>query len=266
MKRLQTAPFAGIIIAACCLAQAGATAIRPGFASTTFPSNDDGSVTNVALGFSINFYGVVTGTGNINNNGNVTFDSRLGTYTPFSLSTTNRQIIAPFFADVDTNGTAPVTYGSGSVGGNSAFGVNWIDVGWFTGDTPTNSFQLVIIDRSDIGVGDFDFEFNYDSILWETGNASGGSGGLGGNSARVGWSNGSTNTFELAGSAVNGAFLNGGPNALISNRLTSSVDGRYVFSVRNGEVQETVPDSGTTAVMMGLALVGLGAARRKTKN
>ena len=96
-----------------------------------------------------------------------------------------------------------------------------------------------MIDRSDIGAGDFDFEFNYDQILWEAGTASGSdANGLGGNSARVGYTNGSTASLELAGSAVNGAFLDGGPagTALIHNSLNSSVDGRYVFQVRNGIV------------------------------
>lgn len=245
------------------LSSSYAGAIRAGFNGNTFGSNDDGSVPNVGLGFNINFFGVNTSTININNNGNVTLDSTLSTFTPFNLNTTGRQIIAPFFGDVDTRGTAPVTYGTGTVGGQAAYGVNWINVGWYTGDTPTNSFQLVIVDRSDIGAGDFDFEFNYDNIQWETGSASGGSGGLGGNSARVGWSNGAAATFELAGSAVNGAFLNGGSNALISNRLNSSVDGRYIFNVRNGTVTTTVPDATTTSLLLLTGLSLLGLARRR---
>jgi hypothetical protein len=71
-------------------------------------------------------------------------------------------------------------------------GVNWIGFGYFPQAVDKlNSFQLIITDRSDIGVSDFDFEFNYHQIQWETGDASGGSDGLGGSSARAGWSNGS---------------------------------------------------------------------------
>lgn len=42
--------------------------------------------------------------------------------------------------------------------------------------------------------------------------------------------------FELPGAAVNGAFLDSGPNALISGRLNSTVNGRYVFEARSGTV------------------------------
>jgi hypothetical protein len=68
-----------------------------------------------------------------------------------------------------------VTYGSGTADGRQAFGVNWIDVGYFSSRTDKlNQFQLVLIDRSDTGAGNFDIEFNYGNILWETGEASGG--------------------------------------------------------------------------------------------
>ena len=121
------------------------------------------------------------------------------------------------------------------------FGVNWVDVGFFaSNDDPLNSFQLVLIDRSDVEAGAFDIEFNYDQILWETGQASeGDANGLGGNSARAGYAYGQGEervSLELPGSAVNGALLDGGPNALISDRLNSDLDGRYLFSARDGEI------------------------------
>jgi len=103
-----------------------------------------------------------------------------------------------------------------------------------------NSIQLVMVDRSDIAPGDFDFEFNYDQIQWETGGASSGVNGLGGFSARVGYSNGAGVSGELPGSAVNGAYLDGGPNALVSGSLNSSVAGRYLFQVRGGAVSEVL--------------------------
>jgi hypothetical protein len=201
----------------------------------------------------------------INNNGNVTLDSSLWTYTPFDLTSTGQQIIAPFFADVDTSGPGdPVTYGAGTVDGRNAFGVNWVDVGYFPSSSPLNSFQLVLIDRSDTGEGNFDFEFNYDEILWETGYASGGSGGLGGYSARAGYSNGTgePDTFyELTGSAVNGAFLDVGPRALVDGSLYSDVPGRYRFPVREGEVRVPEPAS-----ILGLLMAGaLGATSLKRK-
>jgi hypothetical protein len=245
---------------------ANAAAIRPGFDSNTFGRNDDGSTGLVSIGFDANFYGFTSDDLYVNNNGNVTFDSALRSYTPFDLTSTGRQIIAPFFADVDTRGPGqPVTYGAGTVNGRNAFGVNWVDVGYFSQSAPLNSFQLVLVDRSDTGEGNFDFEFNYDEILWETGNASGGRGGLGGNSARVGYSNGTGDPgtfFELPGSAVNGAFLDGGSLALIDSSLNSNVLGRYRFSVRDGVVED-VPEP---ASILGLLTAGaLGAASLKRK-
>ncbi len=223
-------------------ASADAAAIRSGFDSSTLAANDDGSTGAVGIGFSIDFFGVVSSTLFVNNNGNVTLDSSLSTFTPFDLTSTGQQIIAPFFADVDTRGagSSEVTYGAGMVDGRTSFGVNWVDVGYYDErDDLLNSFQLVLIDRSDTGAGNFDIEFNYDQIQWETGEASDGVDGLGGDSARAGFSNGTGapgTFFELAGSAVNGAFLDGAVNSLIANMLNSDVAGRYIFEARNGEI------------------------------
>ncbi len=227
------------------MAEVDAQAIRqnPGFTANTLPPNDDDSTEAVPIGFTINFFGLVQSTLFVNNNGNVTFSGPLAEFTPFPIQTTATQIIAPFFADVDTRNLASgvVQYGSDTVGGRAAFGVNWFNVGYYGSRADRlNTFQLVLIDRSDTGAGNFDFEFNYSSIQWETGDASGGVGGLGGSSARAGYSNGSTNSFELQGSAVNGAFLNGGPNALISQSIGTTVIGRDLFQVRNGTVQTPV--------------------------
>lgn len=220
-------------------AHADPSPIRDGFNSNTLPANDDGSTGLVPLGFSINFFGVGFTEGYVNNNGNMTFDQPLGTFTPFGLASTNTKIIAPFFADVDTQqlGSNPVTYGQGTVGSRPAFAVNWLNVACFA--TPNggyNTLQMVLIDRSDIGAGDFDIEFNYGSILWETGQASGGDGICqNGNTVRIGYSNGVSNSFELDGSGIAGAFLDSNlATGLIYNNRNTLQTGRYLFPVRNG--------------------------------
>lgn len=247
---------------------ANAAAVRTGFSSNTLAPNDDGSTGLVDIGFIANFFGVQRNQLYVNNNGNVTFDNPLSTFTPFGLTATARQIIAPFFADVDTRNAAsqPVTYGNGTVDGRNAFGVNWQNVGYYpSASDKLNSFQLVLVDRSDTGTGNFDIEFNYDQIQWETGGASGGTNGLGGNSARAGFSNGTGDpgtSFELAGSAVNGAFLDGGPNSLVANRLNSNVDGRYLLAARNGSVTPEEPVPEPLTILGTIAAGGMGVAMR----
>ena len=146
------------------------------FTDSTLAANDDGSTGSVPMGFTVNFFGSSYSHLFVNNNGNVTFDFALGTYTPFSLLTTGHPMLAPFFGDVDTRVGPIVQYGTGVIGTRPAFGVNWIDVGYYAFHLDKrNSFQLIITDRSDIGAGDFDFEFNYDKVQWETGDASSGS-------------------------------------------------------------------------------------------
>ena len=56
-------------------------------------------------------------------------------------------MIAPFLADVDTRGVGSglVTYGDVTVGGRTAFCVNWVDVGYFSARVDKrNSFQLLL--------------------------------------------------------------------------------------------------------------------------
>lgn len=256
----------GLMLSAAGGANAGAVH-DAGLFTTILNRNDDGSTGVVNIGFGINFFGLNGGNQTtlfVNNNGNVTFSGPLSTFTPFNLITTATPMIAPFFADVDTRnlGSDVVRYGQGTIGSHAVFGVNWINVGYYnTLATHLNSFQLIITDRSDTGAGNFDFEFNYDAMTWESGQASGSNAdGLGGSSARAGWSNGSTDSFEIAGSAIDGALLDtncavGGSTGLICHSLHSNIAGQYIFSVRNGEV---IGDDGGTGVPFPGTLVLLG--------
>jgi hypothetical protein len=223
----------------------------PGFTANSLPKEDDAPSPLANLGFTINFFGVQTNTVFVNNNGNITIGQPLAQFTPTALNTNNGgiPIIAPYFADVDTRGAGNVVmYGTDTLCGLPCFGVDYFNVDYFSAIAAghvvkLSTFQVILIDRPDTGPGNFDIEFNYNTITWETGDASGGTNGLGGQSSRVGYSNGSgasgTN-FELPGSGVNGAFLNGGPLALVSHDLAATTLGRYHFFVRNGQVVSTL--------------------------
>lgn len=261
-----------------------AQAIRSGYNTDTLAANDDDStVTAIPLGFSINYFGTTYSDVYVNNNGNITFGAPLGTFTPGGLSTAlGVKVIAPFWADVDTRGAGSglTKYGQGlytvtPTGGGApfdlpAFGVTWQDVGYFSSSTDKlNSFQLILVNRTDLGADNWDIEFNYDKIEWETGDASGGAGGLGGTSAAAGFSAGTGDPYtfnEFDGSQVNGAFLDSNATTgLIHGSRNSTQAGRYTFEVVGGipiSAGTSAPEPGTLGL---LALGGLsvGVKRRK---
>lgn len=212
-----------------------------GFSANQLARNDDGSTGSVELPFPVTVFGSTRTALFVNNNGNVSFGAPLSAYTPVKLGSLGLDIIAPFWADVDTRaaGSGITTYGTGQIEGHQAFGVEWFNVGYYNAhDDKLNTFQLVLIDRSDTGAGNIDIEFNYGSITWETGGASGGSGGLGGTSVRVGYAAQSGSPeVELPGSGINGALLDGNASTgLASHSLNSRVAGRYLLSVRSSTI------------------------------
>lgn len=237
---------------------AGPNAVQnlPGCTEHEFPGNDDGSVANVALPFTLDFFGNEYSTVNLNNNGNLTFDNPVSKFTPYDFTVTGEPVIAPLLADVDTRVGSVVTYGTATVNGHTAFCVNWVDVGYFADHVDkTNSFQLLLIDEGP-NPGDFVIRMNYDRIAWETGDASNGQGGFGGVSAAAGLSSGDGDPdhfFVFAGSFVNGALLDGGPDALVAGTLDAGGQlGRYDFAVVNA------PPTGAT--LTGLVHAPGGAA------
>src|SRR5262249_44837081 len=122
-------------------------------------------------------------------------------------------------------------------------------------DTKRNSFQIVLLDRSDTGAGNFDIELNYDKVQWETADSNGGTNGLGGYSAQVGYTNGTqaAGTFvELTGSEIPGSFPDGSPLSLVAGSLNSGgVAGRYVFAIRNAAPAATVSSLSPASALAG---------------
>ena len=251
-----------------------ADAVRPVTLSNTLLRNDDNSTGLVSTGFTLNFFGFTSTQLYVNNNGNATFTGPLGTFTPFALAGANTRIIAPSFADVDTRNLASgvTQYGQvANIDGRSAFVVNWIGVGYFDQEADKlNEFQLVLINRSDTGAGNFDIEFNYDQLQWETGEASGGVGGLGGFPARVLFER-HGHLVELPGSGVPCRSSTAAPE-FGRQPASLGVAGRYIFNVRNGSVVPPPPGRSERrrwCLSPGLAGIAAGSAggtkSRKTK-
>ncbi|MGM9480610.1 nidogen-like domain-containing protein [Roseateles sp. NT4] len=233
---------------------------------------DDCSTASTSLGFTANYFGTSYNSTFVSNNGYVTFGATQSTFTATGLTAAygGLPIIAAFFSDVDTrgNGGGNVKYGTGTYAGANAFGVTWNLVGYYGSHVDKlNTFELILVDASaGNSAGDFDIYFNYDQIQWETGDASGGTGGFGGTSASVGYARGTgaAGTYaQLAGSLVNGALLDNGPNALVSH-TNDGVTGQYKFSVRNGAVvvPNTVPEP-TSLALVGLGLAAAAGLRRR---
>ena len=194
---------------------------------STLSRNDDGSssfidLSNIFLN-GLNFYGTTYNGLYVNNNGNVTFGSPLSTYTPGAIGAgSNLHIIAPFWADVDTRLIPATTERpnppeNGQVHWNldpvhGSFTATWLNVGYYSTQATNyvhkpNSFQLQLIDQ---GSGDFEIIFRYDTINWTTGNASGGTNGLGGTPARAGFTAGTGiygQYYELPQSGNQGGML-----------------------------------------------------------
>ncbi len=232
------------------VADLGGTA---GFGEFSLARNDDGStgfidLTPIFGAQGINFFGRYYTGFYLNNNGSVTFNAATSSFTPSAITgSTSNPVIAAYWADIDTRGGAVTpTPGGTSTGTNllwydldaltQTFTATWDDVGYFSSQTnKLNAFQLGIHKIN--AQGDFDITFRYENIDWTTGNASGGSNGLGGTPARAGYSAGNgVEYFELTQSGNQAGLL------ALESASNVGAAGTYVFAVRNG-----VPTVGVTA-------------------
>ena len=174
--------------------------------------NDDEFSNVIVLPFNFSFYGTTYDSLYINNNGNISFDLPYSTFTanPFPDPTYN--MLAPFWADVDTRSTN---------GGNVWFKLNphslvvvWDHVGyWNMMEDKLNTFQLIISDGQDtiVPAGN-NVSFCYGDMQWTTGSASLGVGGIGGTPATVGVNIGNgldyfqVGQFDTLGTAFDGPY------------------------------------------------------------
>jgi hypothetical protein len=232
-----------------------AVTFQPDYTGAGGARSDDGSTLaiNIAaiFGAGLDFFGHTYNSLYINSNGNITFGGPNSSYTPSQITAgVNNPIIAPFWADVDTRGgAAAATPGGNSTGSNQVYysldadnhvvTVTWDDVGFYGAHTNAlDAFQLQLIG---IGDGNFDIVFRYEDINWTSGDASGGSGGLGGTAARAGYSAGDgVHYFELGGSGDQSAML-----ALDNTSGNTGIAGVDIFQVLSGNVSAASVANGT---------------------
>lgn len=174
--------------------------------------NDDGSSALIPIPFNFCFYGQTYNALYINNNGNITFTSILSAFSSTAFPSAGNQILAPFWADVDTRaGNGQVLY---KVTPTAVY-INWEDVGYYSqqGDK-RNTFQLIITDGTDPAVSDGNVAFCYQDMQWTTGSASQGVNGFGGIPATCGANKGDNigyfliSQFDHAGTDFDGALGN----------------------------------------------------------
>ncbi len=174
--------------------------------------NDDLYSNSIYLPFSFSFYGTTYDSLYINNNGNISFTMPYNTFTAFAFPDPSFNMIAPFWADVDTRSTN---------GGNVWYKLNphslvivWDHVGYFSMmEDKLNTFQLIISDGQDtiVPAGN-NVSFCYGDMQWTTGSASGGINGFSGSPATVGVNIGNgldyfqVGQFDTIGTAFDGPY------------------------------------------------------------
>ncbi|HEY8428729.1 MAG TPA: nidogen-like domain-containing protein [Sandaracinaceae bacterium] len=202
----------------------------------------------------------------VNTNGNITFSGPVATYTPEAFPVADQPMIAPFWADVDIRRVGSSCIGSAGAGcspcepchnptengvwwyaepGRMIF--TWDRVDYYACDTTDddgkrNSFQLILMAvpgcEGTGGAGtDFNVEFRFNRCEWETGDASGGSGGFGGTPAQSGFDAGNSRDFvEIMGSRTHGIA------AKLCSESNVGIPGVWRFNIRSGKV--FCPDAG----------------------
>jgi hypothetical protein len=97
---------------------------------------------------------------------------------------------------------------------------------------------LALIDREDTGAGNFDIEFRYEDINWTTGDASGGTNGLGGTPAQAGFDAGDGNNFFIVPGSRTASVVD-----LDTANSNTGTPGIWKFSVRDGALDGGTPET-----------------------
>ena len=222
-----------------------------GIGTSCLPPNDDGSwggPTNTTAGppaaidistafpMGLHYFANTYTSMYVNNNGNISFAAGISTFTPAPFPIASQPMIAPWWADVDTRG------GGQPTNNNVCFAVEpgriavtWDNVGYYGSHIDKlNTFQVLITSPGIAAPGDFDLEFRYTRCEWTTGDASSGSGGLGGTPAQVGFDAGDSTTFYALPTSRTAGILG------VCTQSNVGVPGVWRFHVRGGALTPAV--------------------------
>jgi HYR domain len=252
---------AAVLVGAASAARAGAVFDHQDCKTFELPANDDEVTGDIALGFQVSLGSSIYDKLRITNNGYVWFGPsnllwwQLRLWEAFAVP-----LIAVYHSDADTRaaGSDVVTYGFlDDWGGRRALCVNWVNVGYYDArDNRLNSFQLILVDRNDRGVGDVDVIMNYDKIDWEGGTAGNVDGRGGTLPPRIGIYDGTTVIEERPGSNAFDTLYDGAPFALSERSQGEPVAGRYLFPLASGVPPLSSIITGTVTDGNGVPSVG----------
>jgi len=203
---------------------------QQGTVTSWLTSNTSGS-----LGFTINLFGTgitslfVLPQGMLSTQGAADHNA-----TDYTIAN-SRCVIAGYKGDWDPQGTNPLKYGTAIINGQNAFIAHYDGISGYNSPNSTGNFQVIIIDRSDTGAGNFDVEFNYGSINLNSTDVSTQSRAFIGFTSGKGASDG--NKWTLPGTLVNNRFRNGASDPIRNYRNTDTdkaLTGRILIESRNG--------------------------------
>ena len=180
---------------------------------TALPRNDDqGYIQQIGINFP--WLGQIKNSLYINTNGNLSFDGPFRSYQPTGFDSNSINMIAAFWADIDTRGAEDghIWYKTTS---DNKFVITWEEVARYGGDSTNplrNTFQIVLSDAS--YAGDH-ICFCYSDMEWtigsatHTGAAQVGIAGGAGHTFNLGQFSGTDETFNGLGTSGNGVrYLN----------------------------------------------------------
>jgi hypothetical protein len=167
----------------------GCVDYEPGSEWTAVFRNDDQYAFVPDIGIDFDWFGANKRSLYINTNGNLSFDTNVPSYHPEGFTDSSINMIAPFWADVDTRDIVDGHIWYRTIG--DKFVVTWEEVARYGGDssTPlTDTFQVVL---SDYGSSDPKICFCYETMEWYFGTATSIQ------QAQVGIAGGAGNIFNL---------------------------------------------------------------------